>query len=176
MDQNSVVRIMWRDRSKLMAYIWTIVHDPHLADDIYQEVSITALEKHDEIQDEQHLGKWLRQVARFKALKALRDKYSDPLTPSGPLLDRLEREWQRYDDTSGSDRMDALRCCLEKLSPYAMRLIHLRYGEGLTGQSLADRVNRKVETIYVALSRIHRALFHCIRKIEEAQAQPAPRP
>ncbi len=168
MDQNAVVRIMWRNRSKLMAYIWTIVHDPHLADDIYQDVSITALAKHDEINDEDHLYKWLRQVARFKSLKALREKHRDPCAPSGELLERLEHAWERFDDSSDSDRMDALRCCLEKLSPYATRLIHLRYGEGLTGQSLADRVNRKVDTIYVALSRIHRSLLMCIRKIEEA--------
>ena len=58
------------------------------------------------------------------------------------------------------------RCgyCLEQLSPCAQNLVKLRYAEGVSGERLAEVVDRSLNTVYVALSRIHRSLGDCIKQ------------
>ena len=53
--------------------------------------------------------------------------------------------------------------CLEKLSPYARRVVELRYVEGLTGSRLAEALNRNLTAAYVAVSRINKTLAECVR-------------
>lgn len=162
-SQESMVRIMLRERPKVLAFIRAIVRDRHLAEDVYQEISITALEHRDEIRDEQHLQRWLRHVARNRAVNAYRKQQSSPLVFNDALVETLEDEWSDYDEVATSQTLSALDKCIERLSPYARRLVELRYSEGLTGKRLAEVINRKTTTVYVAIARIHRALGNCIR-------------
>lgn len=69
---------------------------------------------------------------------------------------------------------DALKACLERLSPYSRRLIELRYAQGISGPQLAEAVGRKLNTIYVALTRTHRTLAECVRA-EMAADRPSGR-
>jgi RNA polymerase sigma-70 factor (ECF subfamily) len=159
-----VVRTLLRDRTKLLAYVGVIVRDEHVAEDILQEVSLLAVRKHAQIADERHLLAWLRQAGRQLALQTLRNQRRRPKMLDQAVLDALEGHWMAQDTVQTSDRMDALRHCIEKLNDYPRRLIELRYGEGLNGAELARRVGRKVETIYVALSRAHQSLAQCVRR------------
>ena len=164
MQQQQIVRCLMRDRAKLFAFIWAIVQDEHLAEDVLQDVSALVLEKQAEIKSETHLLAWLRRAARFKAFQAIDKRKRRPMVLDEKVIDLLERDWARIDHQASGDRVDALRACLAKLSPYAARLIRLRYVEGLSGQRLAEAVERKTETIYVALSRTHRVLRECIER------------
>jgi len=42
MDQDQLVRLLLRERARLTAYIWSIVHEPHLTEDVFQEVCLEA--------------------------------------------------------------------------------------------------------------------------------------
>ena len=79
------------------------------------------------------------------------------------VLDLVEADWAQRDDQTFDRRRDALRTCLEQLSPYVQELIRLRYGEGLSGAGLAKALDRQVNTVYVALSRAHNTLATCVR-------------
>jgi RNA polymerase sigma-70 factor (ECF subfamily) len=162
-SQDNMVRIMLRERPKVLAFIRAIVRDRHLAEDVYQDISISALEHRNEIRDEQHLQRWLRHVARNRAINAYRQQQASPLVFNDTLVQTLELEWSDYDELPTSQTLAALDKCIERLSPYARRLVELRYTEGLSGKKLADVVNRKTTTVYVAIARIHRALGNCIR-------------
>lgn len=162
-SQEIMVRIMMRERPKVLSFIRAIVRDRHLAEDIYQEISIDALEHREEINDERHLQRWLRHVARNRSINTYRKQRKSPLIFNDTLVDTLEREWRDYDEVGTPQTLAALDKCIERLSPYARRLIELRYSEGLSGKKLADVVNRKTTTVYVAIARIHRALGNCIR-------------
>lgn len=164
MEQQHLASCLMRDRAKLFAFIWAIVHDEHLAEDVLQDVSALVLEKHMEIENEAHLLGWMRRAARFLSFKALDKQRRRPLSLDEAVIDLLDRHWEDLDRQSSSDRVDALRDCLGKLSPYASQLVRLRYAEGLSGHSLAKAVERKIDTVYVALSRIHRAIRECIEQ------------
>lgn len=162
-DHDNVVRVLMRDRAKLYAYIWAIVHDEHLTEDVLQEVCALVVSKQDEIESEAHLLGWTRRSARYVALRMLEKHQRFHVGLSEKVLDLMESDWRRIDQMETSDAIDALRRCLAKLTPYASRLIHLRYVEGIKGTRLAEAVDRKLETVYSALSRTHRALSDCIR-------------
>lgn len=159
-----IVRQVFADRGKLYGYILSILPDAHLAEDVLQEVSIRAVEKRQEIRDLDALGSWLRSTARFEALNALRKHNRGPLCLDQTVLDQLDKQWKRYDETPSSAMLDALRHCMGQLNDYGHRLLQLRYTEGLVGPKLADAMGKKHNTVFVALSRVHATLTDCVTK------------
>jgi RNA polymerase sigma-70 factor (ECF subfamily) len=148
----------------MMAYIVSIVCDDHLAEDIFQEVCALAYQKREKINDETHLMGWLRITARQESLKALRRQSTHQLAFDSSLLDLMEGHWEKYDHPEIPEKIRALRRCLNKLTPNARNIINLRYVEGISGAKLAETLNRKLNTVYVALARIHRNLAECIHR------------
>ena len=162
-SSDDIVRFMISQRGQLLGYIWSIVHDEHLAEDVFQDVFIVVCRKSKEIEiaDEAHLFRWIRKVARFESLNAARKSKRSPLVFQTEIHELHDVEWANA-DAYAEERAEALRICTSKLSAYAERLIRLRYVEKLSGKALAERVNRKVSTVYTALSRIHAALRECV--------------
>lgn len=163
-DAQTVVRVLMRHRVRLLAFVGAIVGDRHLAEDIVQEVGARAIERAHTIHDETHLARWLRSSARLVAVEQLRARRRQPLVFDDAVLDAIEARLDRLGDALPADMGEALDRCLDELSPYARRLVDCRYGRGLTGHALADAMQRKHGTVYVALSRIHTALGKCIRR------------
>jgi RNA polymerase sigma-70 factor (ECF subfamily) len=153
-----------QERAKLLAYVWAIVRDEHLAEDVFQEVSLLAVNKREEIYEEGSLLPWLRRTARHRALHALQLQKRRPVPLSETLLDSLDRCWEKYDDIPSSALADALRQCMSRLTSHARRIITLRYVQGLSGIQVAETLGRKVTTVYMALSRIHGKLRTCVQR------------
>jgi RNA polymerase sigma-70 factor (ECF subfamily) len=162
-NQESLIILLLRERVKLLAYIRAIVRDDHLAEDIYQDVAVLAVRKRDEIRDGRHFLAWMRLTARHRALKLMRQN-NHYILMDEVLLDRMEEIWAEHDPSPATDLVEALRHCLERLSPNARELVKLRYQDGISGSRLAEVVDRQLNTVYVALSRIHRSLGDCIRQ------------
>src|SRR4051812_42778075 len=64
--QSEFVRTLLAERGTLLGFIHSLVRDRHLAEDVFQSVMVAAISKRDEIQDREHLLKWLRTAARFE--------------------------------------------------------------------------------------------------------------
>lgn len=161
--QNAVSRLV-ADRSKLMAYIWSIVRNHHAAEDVFQEIIVAAMSHVEEINDEDHLLSWARRAARLRAIDWLRRQKRQPRLLDGGVLDLLDTEWKRWDTEQPQQWLDALRVCSGKLTNYGRRLIDLRYVQGLSGAEISDRIGRPPHTIYVALGRVYRQLEDCIQQ------------
>lgn len=163
-EGKKLVRVLISHRVAVMAYIRSIVQDDQLAEDVFQDVCVLAYQKQGQIRDEEHLMGWLRVTARYESLKALRAQASSPLQFDSSLLDLLDGHWARSGEIPCPERLRALRHCLEKLSANSRQLVKLRYVDGITGEDLARVLNRKLNTVYVALSRTHRALAECVQR------------
>lgn len=163
--EDLVVRELWRHRIRLLAYIEVIVRDRDLAEDVFQEVGVAALTKRAEINDREHLVRWLGQAARFHGLTAARDRSRHERVFDARVLDHIEAMWQREEPAAASGSTGAaLETCLGRLTGYNRKLIELRYRQGLTGSSLAEAAGRSKNTVYVALARVHKALAECVRR------------
>jgi RNA polymerase sigma-70 factor, ECF subfamily len=163
LKQEVVVQLLLLNRGKLVGAIRAMVGDEHLAEDIFQEVSIAAVSKCAEIEDVEHFGGWLRCAARFQSLIALRNRNRLPRSLSPEVMELLEVHWQRFDKKADLEIAEALRSCMERLAPYAKQVIVTRYDEGKQGPKLADAMNRSMQTVYKALARAHGALRKCIQ-------------
>jgi RNA polymerase sigma-70 factor, ECF subfamily len=158
-----VVDRLLADRSKLLAFIWSIVRDFHATEDIFQEVVVAAMSHAGDIQNTEHLLSWARQAARFKGIDWVRSQKRQPFLLDGDVLDLLEGQWSRLDSVSPLVWTDAVRDCVRKLTDYARQLITLRYVEGLAGREVARRLGRTPRAVYVALGRTYRQLQDCIQ-------------
>jgi RNA polymerase sigma-70 factor (ECF subfamily) len=163
-DRNLVIKTLLTDRVGLFSYIWTIVGDEHLAEDVFQEVSMLAIDKAPEIEAAGALGVWIRRAARNLALQALRKRGRDRHVFDDALLDQLDADWRGYGAGDEADSIDALRECLGKLTPHGQQVVRLRYVEGLTGQKLAAAMGRSLTAAYIAVSRANRTLAECVRR------------
>jgi RNA polymerase sigma-70 factor, ECF subfamily len=164
LQQDVVVQLLLKHRGKLLGAIRAMVADEHLAEDIFQEVSIAAVNKCGEITNLEHFAPWVRTAARLQALSALRNRNRLPRVLTEDVLDALEAHWRVFDTKPDADLTDALRACMERLSPYARQLIETRYTQGKRGNELATALRRSVNTVYVALTRVHHALRDCLRR------------
>jgi RNA polymerase sigma-70 factor (ECF subfamily) len=166
LSQEDVIHGLWRDRAKLLAYIGAIVLNEHhdLAEDIYQDVVVLALKKAGEIESQEHLFGWARKAAKYKAIDYLRRNKLQPKHLSPDVLDLMEQEWEEAWKSASPSMIGALRACLKNLTPRARKLIDLRYGDQLDGTSISQILGIKVQSIYMALSRIYRTLEECIRR------------
>jgi RNA polymerase sigma-70 factor (ECF subfamily) len=151
-----------REREKLFAYIWLIVRDKHIAEDVFQDLVLLVFSKCDEIADEQRLGGWLRNAARFKSLEAIRARKAQPCLLDHHTLDLLDADWSHTDSMDSLQMQEALGRCLLKLNAYAQRIVELRYRDGLRSGAIAEKLGKTPAGIYRALMRIHDRLAGCI--------------
>jgi RNA polymerase sigma-70 factor (ECF subfamily) len=163
LDHDNCLRLLIRERVKLIGYIRAIVGDVHTAEDVFQQVSVLVLKKLNEIQDADHFMGWMRRAARLEALNAARKSDRQPLTLDNSVAELLAPQWQRYDAVESSDLIEALRACLVKLTPNARQLVEMRYHDDLTSSQIAEKLSRKTATVYQAISRAHQALAECVR-------------
>jgi RNA polymerase sigma-70 factor (ECF subfamily) len=163
-DGDTLVRVLLRNRANLVAYAVCIVRDDHLAEDVFQDASVLAYKKKADITDEHHLMAWLRIVIRQRAIKALSKRSKAPLKFDNSMLDLLDDHWQQFDRPEADDYLSALRYCIDRLAPKARELVRLRYSDGMRGTKLAKIFNQPANSIYVALSRIHRTLAECVTR------------
>jgi RNA polymerase sigma factor (sigma-70 family) len=149
---------------KLTAYARSIVYDFHDAEDVYQNVSLKAVRSAAIFNDTQHLVKWSWTVCRTESIKKQEEQNKRPMILDEQILEAIQTEFQKSSPIDSPEVYLILKGCLEKLSSFARQLITLRYCENLTGPNLAQALNRKVKSIYVALSRTHQTLHLCMQK------------
>jgi RNA polymerase sigma-70 factor, ECF subfamily len=162
LDQETLMRLLTSEESKLRAYTWQIVRDDHVAEEVVQDMAVLALQKCGQINGSDHFPAWARRTCRNLALDAVRKKPRRPYLLSNTVLDLLESRWERLDGEDGSDLIAALRKCVDRLTDHARQVLEIRYAEGLRCGEVANRMGVKVDTVYVTLLRIHRTLAECI--------------
>ncbi|MGC8542035.1 MAG: sigma factor, partial [Phycisphaerae bacterium] len=106
MTEESLLRTLMAERVKILAYVNAIARHPDLAEDIFQDICVLALEKCDTIKDEPHLLLWLRKTARFETLNRLRKRRERQLSLSDEVLEALDIQWQQGAPEKASILMD----------------------------------------------------------------------
>jgi RNA polymerase sigma-70 factor (ECF subfamily) len=152
-------------RTMLKAYILSIVRDAHLAEDTLQDVTLVIARSWAEFNPAQSFERWARGIAWRVALANLR-KYRRPVVElDEDVLEQIGAEVDRLgDEAKLEDRKEALRQCIEQLSPVNQALIRERYFEERSYDDIAARSGRSLGALYVAFTRIHTALARCVEK------------
>jgi RNA polymerase sigma-70 factor (ECF subfamily) len=104
---------------------------------------------------------WARLSGKNRAIDILRARDGRYVGLSDEMLALLADEWP---EQSRVDVMqEALSLCVEQITSNNRELLRLRYFERRNCTDVAAIMGRKIETIYQALARLHKALGDCIR-------------
>ncbi len=162
MDEKALVRVLVAERVKVLDFIVSLVRRQDLAEEVYQDVCMLAVQKRKSISGDLHLIKWMRTTSRLVAMNLLRKQHREHLTLDAGVIDMLEAEWTQEDKADGPSLVEAIRACLGRLSPKARALVDWRYMQGLSYGELSKKLNRPVASLYTAFGRIHALLGECV--------------
>lgn len=158
---DEIAAILLAERLPLTAFVASVTRDFHLAEDIFQEVSVKAVATADQFESPQHLLHWARLAGKNRAIDFLRTRDGRYEGLSDEVLATLATEWPSKFEVS--PMRGALASCIEQVTPNNRELLRLRYFDRRSCDEVASILGRKIETVYQALSRLHKALGECIR-------------
>jgi RNA polymerase sigma-70 factor (ECF subfamily) len=159
--------ILCQDR--LYAYIFALLGDAIVAEDVLQETNLAATGRLVELADVGDFTAWLFGVARHQVQDYRRRQHRERLRFNDELLELLAEELPAA-TSELSARQQALRGCLADLPHEQRELILRRYGPGESVQRLAAELQRTVGVVSQTLYRIRIALLQCIQGKLAAEA------
>ncbi|HBO44288.1 MAG TPA: RNA polymerase subunit sigma-70 [Planctomycetaceae bacterium] len=162
-QRSEFVRLWMVHGQRIYAYLLTLMSNHADADEIYQDVGMTLWEKFDQFTPGSNFQAWARQVALNKVRSFRRLRHHQTVLCSPEFLDAVEQTIA--EDTELLDKQYKVWSdCFDRLPSRQKDLIDRRYRLGETPKNLSERTGRSLDAIYQALSRIHRALFDCVRE------------
>ena len=162
LEPDTIVQVLLRERLRVTALAAAVVRDVHAADDIFQQVVLAALEVAARFRDTDHVLAWSFRAARHRALDLARSRRLQSLPEE--VLDLLESRWVDASLAAETDRGEALHRCMGRLGSPARELLQMKYVEGLSAATIADRQRRTAGAVYQNLCRIHRMLRECVER------------
>ena len=171
MNSQELFRRQWvRWQPAIYGYIRTMVFRRCDAEDVLQDVAEVLWRKIDQFQDGTRFDQWAYRVARNVVLNFQRKAGRQRVSFSDELVRQLADEAYEAATESRAER-EALEACIDKLPPNQRAIVRRRYAPGATNRSVAAEMERSESAISRALSRIHRALTHCVYR---TLGQPVP--
>lgn len=167
--RSDLIRQLLRHQADFLAYLMALVHDLHVAEEIFQNAAVVVM---------QHAGNpnapsvhdfraWAKEIVRRQALHYLRARRraARATTVEPGLLAQIDRVFD--EDAADADErqreLDALRACNELLPEVQQRMISMRYERRATFEAIGATVGRTAAAVQRALSRTRRMLHDCVR-------------
>jgi RNA polymerase sigma factor (sigma-70 family) len=170
-SSSSLEGLINRHRKKVYTYIFLLVKDQHLAEDIFQDTFIKVIKSLQEgrYKDNGRFLSWVLRIAHnlvidhFRKEKQLNtisnDSYETDILNSRKLSDRT------VEDNLISDQITKdVRRLIQELPDDQREVIILRHYCGLSFKEIADHTNVSINT---ALGRMRYALINLRRLIKE---------
>ena len=155
------IKLFAEHQRAIYALIRAFCRRPHDADDVFQETFVVVWRKREEFQMGSNFFAWVASIARYEALAYAKRQGRGELLFDEDLLAQLaEQAVVRAE--GASDRLDALRHCLESLSSRHRELIEQRYAAGGSVKALAEHAGRSVNSVSVMLHSLRQRLLECI--------------
>jgi RNA polymerase sigma-70 factor (ECF subfamily) len=148
----------------IRGFVLSMIPDFSIADDVVQETFVTVTKKAAAFEIGTSFAAWVKTIARFKALEAMRTRRFETL--SEDVLSALCTEPREFAGDS-DERLGLLRRCIDQLAPQARRSIDYRYRNEHMPPQIASLMGCTVQSVNVTLSRARTFLRECVqRKME----------
>jgi len=155
---------------RLRGYVQSLVPYWSDADDIVQKCSLILWKRFSQFEPGTNFFAWACQIVRFEVLKYRKTAARDKMVFGDAFIDAVAKHTVKNCDDLQT-RIKFLQECVGKLSPDHRELLRLRYDEERSVGSVAKTLDRPIDGVYKALSRIRMALYNCVsRQIQRGQA------
>ncbi len=157
-----------RDRHRLGAFVYGLLRDAQLAEDVLQEVWMRLAAEVEKGTRLENQGAWCRGVARNLVMRHWEKQRSSKVIVDSEImttfLDRVEQAF--VEDSWPSElwaaRQEALDECVAALPVRSRRLLSLKYTARESMDRIAGTLGQSVETVTKALFRLRRSLLECV--------------
>ncbi len=149
------------NQRKLYVYILSLVIHPSDADDILQDTLALMWRKFDDFQAGTDFVAWGKAIARYKVLNYLKKNKSAKIQFDTDVLKIIESESHQIDNFS--ERLEAMKKCLKKLTEKEQGLLNMRYGKDFSFKKMALQMGISKQSAYRSISRIHAKLIKCVK-------------
>lgn len=162
-DIGAFAELVERHHASVRACLAVRMNHAPDAEDLAQEALLIAFRKLPELDPTIPLGAWLRSVALNLLANHRRKFRALPIGLNDELQALIDQQMEtQAHEARESERIHALRECLDELDGPARRLVNERYAEGATIEDLAGRLGRKSSAISTQLHRLRALLGTCI--------------
>ncbi|MBI9016783.1 MAG: sigma-70 family RNA polymerase sigma factor [Phycisphaerae bacterium] len=168
LGNDQFISLLTRHQKKIYGIIHMLIPYKPYAEDVMQETALVMWRKKDDFRPGSDFGAWGARIARFQVLKYCRKQKGSRLCFTDGALDEISRCHDAVSDRI-QERLHVLDTCVTKLNQDDRNLINMRYVQELKASSIAEKVNRSVDGIYKAFSRIHLTLQNCVFKTLKAE-------
>ena len=154
------------------SFVYAIVRDPHLTEDILQEVSIVLWSKFSEFTEGTNFGAWARSVAYREILAARRSearahRHFDEVCAQ-EILAAYQRRAEKVDTTT---HREALRRCMGSMGGDLRKVMHCRYALSMSSREIAGKFARTAQAVDALIYRGKKLLSDCVRVRLTTQGQ-----
>jgi RNA polymerase sigma-70 factor (ECF subfamily) len=167
-SEEAFCRLVRLHQGRIRAFLSAYARNPDVADDLAQEVFLTAFQSLRTYKGDAPLGLWLLGIARHRALRYLRDEARRRAREGGKLaavlaaLQADQAEAEPDSPQAFDQEVRALQNCLESLPPESSQIVAEHYFRGRSLVMLARQMGRNESSLRVSLLRIRGALRRCV--------------
>lgn len=162
------VSLIGRHQHQIHRYLLSLVPHAHDADDLLQNTNLFLWRDFHKFEEGTNFVSWGCAVAYNEVLAWRKRRSRDRLVFSEAFLEAVSEQIVMQ-----GGRLElqsrALALCVEELRDNHQELLHMRYAENGSIESICERVGRTSDAVYRMLSRIRHILFECISRRVEAE-------
>lgn len=162
---DEIYRKIIRNRTVIMAVIVAMIPNFNDAEDVFQDTIMEIIQNKDRYDSTRPFLPWAKGIARNMARRyyVRRTRVEEPVTPE--TLDILaDVVVEDSEEEYWTKAMERLHICMGRLSSRNRKLLLLRYGKNLKGNSLAHEVGLSDKSIRTTLFRLREFLRKCIEE------------
>lgn len=161
-DFGEIVR---RHEGGIRAFLRSRIRDWAAADDLAQDVFVTAFRKLKSFRNEAGIESWLRGIAANHLRNFLRKRREQYIGGNEELQALMDRGAEAFmAGAEAGEALDALRACLGKIDGAARELLNERYVAGRTVREISERSGRGYSALTMQLHRLRELLAGCIQR------------
>ncbi|MBE0649199.1 MAG: sigma-70 family RNA polymerase sigma factor [Bacteroidales bacterium] len=170
-DPSSLQELIERHQSRLYSYIFVMVKDKHLADDVFQDTFIKVIHtlKSGAYSDEGKFIQWVMRIAHNLVIdhfrKAKKVSFTEPKLAFQDVISNLKVTDPSFEDELVTQQIhDDIRGLIDYLPEEQKEVLILRCYNGLSFKEIAEQTDVSINT---ALGRMRYALINLRKMIQK---------
>ena len=152
-----------QNKDNLWSFVYSIVRDYHLSEDVLQEVCFTIMNNAEKFDLERPFLPWAFGIAKNKSYEAIRKSEKQATLLDDNILEKLQNDLISI-SRQENIRLSALQMCLKEVSNENRSILMMKYVEKLSAQNISERIKRTETATFSLLQRLRNTLANCIGK------------
>lgn len=162
--REEILRTALNDQHILTCYAYSLLQDWGLAKDAYQEMLITASSKWESYKAG-NLSAWLRVILKRKAFDMMKSRKKSISFADEELFSLVDKNINSLYEEKGHEyherKRDAMKSCMKNLRQESLEILLAFYKDRVSCESLAQKLGKTVNSIWLTLSRSRKVLRKC---------------